>query len=309
MKLFTKMAVFVGMFLFFGTVIVKAECVGVITAGGGRGFWNIVKKGAVQAGKELGISVYVRGAVDESNAEGQRLSINYMMRKGCRGLVLAPNSKERKKDVALLKTQGIPTVYIDRDMGGDRISVIKTDNPSAGELAGREMVKALKGKGRVAVLRLNKDVLSTTSRENGFIREAVKGGLEIIVDQYIGTMVGAARGETKRIFSKASNIDGVFTPNESTTIGAMSSLIKLKKAGKVVHIGFDANELIIEALPSNYIYGFVVQRPFEMGYQGVHTVYQAMQGNGVKNKIDTGVTFVNRDNINNPKIKEMLGLN
>ncbi len=308
MKLFTKIAVFIGMFLFFGTNA-EAECVGVVTAGGGKGFWNVVEKGAVQAGKELGISVYVRGAVDESDTEGQRFSINYMMRKGCRGLVLAPNTEERKKDVAQLKSQGIPTVYIDRDIGGDRISVIKTNNSSAGELAGREMVKALKGKGRIAVLRLNKDVSTTTSRENGFIKEAVKGGLEIVVDQYVGTMVGDARRKALEIFSRTRNTDGVFTPNESTTMGAVSSLIRLKKAGKIVHIGFDASEFIIEALVSNHMYGFVVQRPFEMGYQGVHTVYQAMQGNSVKNKIDTGVTFVNRDNINDTKIKKILGLN
>jgi ribose transport system substrate-binding protein len=59
----------------------------------------------------------------------------------------------------------------------------------------------------------------------------------------------------------------------------------------------------------NRIFTFVVQRPFEMGYQGVHTAYQAMQGKSVKKKIDTGVIFVNRDNLTNTKIKEMLSLN
>ena len=308
MKLFTKIVVFIGVFLFFGT-IVEAECIGVVTAGGGKGFWGDVKKGARQAGKELGISVHVRGAVDESNVKAQRLIINYMMEKGCRGIVLAPNTEERKKDVAQLKAQGITTVYIDRDMGGERISVIKTNNSSAGELAGREMVKALKGKGRVAVLRFNKDLTTTTSRENGFIKEAVKGGLEIVVDQYLGTTVGDARGKALKILKKVTNVDGIFTPNESTTMGTIASLKTLNMAGKVIHIGFDSSEFMIKALKSNHMYGFVVQRPFEMGYQGVHTVYQAMQGKSVRNKIDTGVIFVNRDNLSNTKIKEMLGLN
>lgn len=130
-----------------------AQCIAVITAGGGQTFWRDVREGAVQAGKELEIKVYVRGAIDESNIQGQKHLINTLMRQGCQGLVLAPNAKERKKDVAQLKHQGIPTVtvYVDRDIGGDRISVIKTDNFAAGELAGREMVKALKGK--VAVFR------------------------------------------------------------------------------------------------------------------------------------------------------------
>ena len=303
MKLFTKIVVFIGVFLFFGT-IVEAECIGVVTAGGGKGFWGDVEKGARQAGKELGISVHVRGAVDESNVKAQRLLINYMIEKGCRGIVLAPNTEERKKDVAQLKAQGITTVYIDRDIGGERISVIKTNNSLAGELAGREMVKALKGKGRVAVLRFSKDVTTTTSRANGFIKEAVKGGLEIVVDEYLGTMVGDARRKALKILKKAGNVDGVFTPNESTTMGTIDSLRALNMAGKVVHIGFDSSEFMINALKSNDMYGFVVQRPFEMGYQGVNTVYQAMQGKSVNNRIDTGVVFVNREHLTNTKIKK-----
>jgi ribose transport system substrate-binding protein len=223
--------------------------------------------------------------------------------------VLAPNTEERKRDVAQLKAQGIKTVYIDRDMGGERISVIKTNNSSEGESAGRKMVKALKGKGRVAVLRFNRDVTTTTSRANAFIKEAVKGGLEIVVDEYLGTMVGDARRKAVKILTKAGNIDGIFTPNESTTMGTIASLRALNMAGKVIHIGFDSSEFMIKALKSNDMYGFVVQRPFEMGYQGVHTVYQAMQGKSVKNQIDTGVVFVNRENLTNTKIKEMLGLN
>ena len=308
MKLFAKIVIFIGVLLFSGTVV-GAECIGVITAGGGKGFWGDVRKGALQAGKELGIAVYVKGAVDESNVTAQRLIIDYMIEKGCRGIVIAPNSVERSKDVAQLKAKGVTTVYIDRDIGGERISVIKTNNSLAGELAGREMVKALKGKGRVAVLRFSKDVTTTTSRANGFIKEAVKGGLEIVVDEYLGTMVGDARRKTLKILKKAGNVDGIFTPNESTTMGTIASLRELNMAGKVIHIGFDSSEFMIKALKSNHMYGFVVQRPFEMGYQGVHTVYQAIQGKGVKNKIDTRVVFVNRENLTNTKIKEMLGLN
>ena len=101
MKLFTKILIFIGVLLFSGTVV-GAECIGVITAGGGKGFWGDVRKGALQAGKELGIAVYVKGAVDESNVTAQRLIIDYMIEKGCRGIVIAPNSVERSKDVAQL---------------------------------------------------------------------------------------------------------------------------------------------------------------------------------------------------------------
>ena len=306
-KLLIKIIMIAGMFFCFES-FATAECIGVVTAGGGQGFWGDVIKGANQAGKELGIEIHARGAVDEANVEGQRYIIESMIKSGCKGLVLAPNSEDRKKDAAQLKAKGIPTVFIDRDIGGDRISIIKTENFSAGEKAGIEMAKALDGKGKIALLRFNEDVASTTARENGFIKGATNGGLEIVVDQYIGTMVGEARSEAYRILKRLKKIDGIFTPNESTTLGVIKALERLNKAGEVVHIGFDAHKIMIESLNSHHIYGFIVQHPFQMGYQGVHTVYGAMHGKDVKQEVDTDVVFISRENINHKAIRKMLGL-
>jgi ribose transport system substrate-binding protein len=121
-------------------------------------------------------------------------------------------------------------------------------------------------------------------------------------------MVGEARSEAYRILKASKGIDGIFTPNESTSLGAIKALERLNKAGKVVHIGFDAHKIMIESLNSQHIYGFIVQRPFQMGYQGVHTVYRAMHGKDVKQEVNTGVVFINRKNINHAKIRKMLGL-
>ncbi len=253
--------------------------------------------GAQSAGKELGISIYVRGALSEMNTEGQIKAIHWVLKNGCRGLLLAPNSTAQLFKVADIKTQGIPTVYIDRDMGGERISVIKTNNYEAGKLAGKEMVNVLKGKGGVAVFRLNKFVASTTARENGFIHAATEGGLNVVVDEYVGATVGDARDQVHLLMIRISQFDGIFTPNKSTTMGTILALENLDLAGKFIHIGFDSSDLMIEALETSRIYGFIVQRPYQMGYQGVHTLYDAMQGKPIRKNIETPVTFVNIRNV------------
>ncbi len=305
MRLFTKLTILIGIFLYFSTVV-NAECIGVVTAGGGSDYWERVLKGAWQAGEELGITVYVRGPVDAANEYGQKKIIDSMIKKGCSGLVLAPNSVKRKKDVALLSAQGIPTVYIDRDIGGERISVIKTNSFLAGELAGRQMAKALKGKGRVAVFREILGAEPTVYRENGFIKAAVRGGLDVVSDESVGTMIGEVRENVAKFLQKGIKIDGIFTPNESTTIGTAVTLKRFNLAGKIVHIGFDSSEFIINSLKSNQLYGFILQNPYEMGYQGVHTIYRAMKGKSIKTIIETEVVFVNRDNIDTNRIKKMM---
>jgi ribose transport system substrate-binding protein len=284
------------------------ECVGVVTAGGGQGFWNNVIEGANQAGKELDIKIYARGAIDEVNEEGQRHIIESAIKLGCTGLVLAPNSEAQKKVVNQLKEQGIPTVFIDRDIGGERVSIIKTENFPAGEKAAMEMVKALHGKGKIALLRMNESVVATTAREEGFIKTATREGLEIVVDQYIGTRIGIARNNAYQILKELTDIDGIFTPNQSTSLAVIKALEQLNRSGKVIHIGFDAHSIMIEALKSHHIYGFMVQDPFQMGYLGVHTVYAAMHGKVVEQKVNTNTIFISRENINHAEIKEILGL-
>lgn len=304
-----------GAHLLLSLGIVAAEaaenCIGVIPAGSGQDFWTAVGAGASKAGKELGYSIYFRGPADESNSNAQKDMIDIILKLNCKGMVLAPNVAERAKDVAALKSRGIPTVYIDRDTGGaDVLSVIATDNFNAGKLAAREMVKTLKGKGSVAILRLKKGVPSTDDRERGFLEEAKKGGLCITVDEYLGTSVGDVRINAERIVKNAAeHIDGIFTPNEATSLGTLITLKQLKMSGKIIHIGFDSGSYLIKALASGEIYGLVVQRPFEMGYQGVYTIHRSLRGEHMEARnIDTGVIFATRENMNQPDISKLLHL-
>lgn len=292
--------------LLFNSTSLMASCIGLITVGGGH-FWAEVKKGALRAGNELDIRIYHRAPIDESNVSGQKKIIQEAIQKGCKGLVIAPSSQAINKITTQLKQQKIPIVYIDRDYGGDRLSIISTNNYLAGEFAGKEMIKALKGKGKVALFRLSKDVLSTTKRENGFIKVATEGGLEIVIDQYIGVRVGDAREKSLKTLKEMNDIDGIFTPNESTTLGVSINLQNLSISKRIIHIGFDSHKRIIDAVNNNHMSGFVVQNPFQMGYQGVHNVYKAMSGNKIDHEIDTKVVFVNKENLNTSAIKEMLG--
>ncbi len=75
-----------------------------------------------------------------------------------------------------------------------------------------------------------------------------------------------------------------------------------------MHIGFDTHDLIIETLLNKNMYGFIAQKPFLMGYKGVMTVHQAMQGKSVQRLINTDTIFVNRDNVLLPSIKVLLGI-
>jgi len=49
-----------------------------------------------------------------------------------------------------------------------------------------------------------------------------------------------------------------------------------------------------------------VQNPFQMGYQGVMQAKKAIDGEKCDRRVDTGVTVVTRDNLNDPEVQKIL---
>jgi ribose transport system substrate-binding protein len=101
-------------------------------------------------------------------------------------------------------------------------------------------------------------------------------------------------------------VQGIFTPNESATAGMLLALQDIGKAGKVTFVGFDTSETFTEAMKNKQLHGIVVQNPFNMGYLGVKTMVEHLQGKTVEKRIDTGVTMVTPDNINTPEIQTLI---
>lgn len=100
---------------------------------------------------------------------------------------------------------------------------------------------------------------------------------------------------------------GLFTPNESTTLGAWLTLQLLGLSAQVLHIGFDTGKQLAVALRAGNIYGLVAQPPFQMGYQGVRLTYRRMHGEPIVSKhVDLDVAFITRGNMNDPKIAPLL---
>lgn len=73
-------------------------------------------------------------------------------------------------------------------------------------------------------------------------------------------------------------MNGLFTPNEMTTLGVMAELRLKAKPGKIMHIGFDIDRYLLQGLSSGEIAGLVLQQPREMGYMGVKLAVDALNG-------------------------------
>ncbi|MCE0492625.1 substrate-binding domain-containing protein [Vibrio salinus] len=283
--------------LFFVSFPAKArQCLALVLSGSAsRPFWSKVVDGATQAGNELGYDIHVRGTINDNDSSGQMHILQYFIRKyQCNGVVIAPSGSAINKYVSQLKKQNIPTVYIDRDTGGERIATVKTDNYAAGKLAAQKMSEALGGHGKVVLFRLKEGVASTDARESGFVDEAKKKGIDIVADPYIGTRVGEARNRVKSTLLQLNEMDGIFTPNDTTTVGTILVKDSINIHKGVVHIGFDDSPIIVKSFKEEKLQGYITQSPYQMGYQGVYVVHKAIKGKLTKEKINTSVIYIGK---------------
>jgi ribose transport system substrate-binding protein len=98
-------------------------------------------------------------------------------------------------------------------------------------------------------------------------------------------------------------VQGVFAPNESSTFGMLLALDKAGLTGKIKFIGFDASEKLLAALKADKISGLVIQNPFQMGYLGVKTMAEHLQGKSVPPVVDTGCSFVTHSDLDDPSVR------
>lgn len=285
----------------------RAEgCVGVVPAGGSKEYWRQVEAGAESAAKGSGLVIYFRGPGREDTPLAQAKIIDMLVQRGCKAVVVAPVSSHIADSVARLNAKGIPTIYIDRDMGGDVAAVIATNNFQAGELAGQQMAAALPRGGRVAVMRKHAQVQSTTQREEGFIQAARAGGLEIVFEGYMEPDSVKTLADLHALLPE---VDGVFAPNDHTLAATLAALRRAKTSDRKTLIGFDSSPLLIEGLQQGWIAGLVVQQPYAMGYQSVQRALQLIDGRPLEEPrqiIALPVSYVTRNNLDTPEIARLL---
>ena len=170
--------------------------------------------------------------------------------------------------------------------------------------------KLLGGKGKVILLRYAEGSASTEEREAGFLQEMKQKypNIELIsTNEYAGATRDKAKAASENLLNRfGDDVQGIFCPNESTTAGMLSALQDAGKAGKVMFVGFDATQMFVDAMKAKQLHGIVVQNPFNMGYLGVRTIVESLQGKSVEKRVDTGVTMITPDNLDAPDAQALL---
>jgi ribose transport system substrate-binding protein len=296
----------------------KRLTIAVIPKGTTHEFWRSIAAGARKAVQELNASgtpvqIIWKGPLREDDRDLQIQVVENFMARKVDGIVLAPlDSQALVAPVENATKAGVPVVIMDSDLKSDQyVSFVATDNYKGGQLAGDHLGQLLNGTGDVILLRYAVGSASTEAREAGFLDALTNRHPAIQLlsdDQHAGPTRETAYQASQNLLNRyGAEADGIFCPCEPPTIAMAMALRDLGKAGGAIKmVGFDAGSKSVEDLKNGDLQALVVQDPVRMGYLGVMTLVEHLQGKPVEKRIDTGVHLVTRDNMDDPEISELL---
>lgn len=282
----------------------------VVSKGYQHEFWQTVKLGSDTAAKELGVKTNFVGPASETQISEQIQLMEDMMARRPDGILLAAlDSNALVVPAEEAKSRGIEIATFDSGINSDiPASFIATNNVKAGAVAAMTLGKMLGGKGKVGIIAHVAGAQSTIDRSKGFIDTMKEKYPDITVleVQYSDGDPQKALDKTIDMVRANPDLSAVYATNEGCTLGVANAVDNLGIAGKVKVMGFDSTEGIIAFLKAGTIQGFVVQDAYQIGYQGLTTLYNVLKGKKVPNVIDIPVKVVTAENIDKPEMQQLL---
>lgn len=284
-----------------GTKAEKKYVFALVPKSVGSPYWAACEEGMKQACQELGVEGYFVGP-ETTDVEKQIRIIEDFVSKKVDGIAISPNDPTAVTPVIdKILSQGIPVITFDSDAPqSKRLCYIGTDNYKAGYAAGEEMIKVLGGKGKIAVMTGSLGAYNLNERIRGF-KDALKKapGIKIITTQANNDDEELCFSQAESVLQAHPDLAGFFGVSGTGGPGSARAVKTAGKTGKVKIVCFDTVPMTIQFIKEGVIQATIAQRPKQMGYLAVKTLYE-MATSGKLEKIsdiDTGITVVTKENV------------
>ena len=271
-------------------------------------FWQAVKQGAEQAGKDLKVKVSFEGPETEAMVDKQIDMLSAALAKNPKAIGFA--ALDSKAAIPLLKkaqAAKIPVVAFDSGVDSDiPVTTATTDNKAAASLAADKMAELIGKAGEVAVVAHDQTSRTGIDRVDGFSQrmKSTYPNIKVVSVQYGGGDHLKSTEVAKSILQAYPNLKGMFGANEGSAIGVLNGAKEMKR--KIVIIGYDSGKQQKDAIRSGAMAGAITQNPVGIGYKTVEAAVKALKGEKLPKIIDTGFYWYDKSNMQDPKIAAVL---
>ena len=194
-------------------------------------------------------------------------------------MIDAIDSEGIKPALVEAKEAGIPVIAIDTEVADPEYveSTIVSDNVDAGRLAGKCLVDAIGGKGKVAIIDHN-EVACVRDRTDGF-EEILQDypDVEIVYRQSAHGNVTEAQEHTETALQGDPDIAGIFAINDPTAAGCIAAL-KGNGLTDVKVVAIDGSQDAIDMIKAGDLLCSAAQSPQQIGAKAVEVAQAIFAG-------------------------------
>jgi ribose transport system substrate-binding protein len=247
------------------------------------GFFQDMERGTREASQAAGYDYIL---VDQKSSESTMVSATIdLINQGIDALIISPFKPDALGPIVdLAKEKGIPVVVNDIGGGGTDYDVIViSNNYEGGVMAAEHMDKLISAAGKpkkVASITCEASAVYAARRNEGFEAKIKELGYEVVA-----TLSGNSQQEQgykvmQDILTANPDVSGVFSCNDPMAVGAAQAIKDAGKSGSVdiFVIGFNADEIALEAIKAGDMAATIQQVPYEMGKMTVALATQLMNG-------------------------------
>jgi ribose transport system substrate-binding protein len=265
-------------------------------------FFVEMEKGARRAEKDLGITLKVKTAAQETSIEQQIQLVEDMITSKVAAIVIAPGDSQRLiPSLKKAMDAGIKVVNIDNRLdpqavkaaGMQAIPFVSVDNDAGAYKAGKFLADGITAPTEAAILEGIRSADNARLRMEGARRALQENKLiKLVASETANWDIGTAYDVTKKIFAKHPHIQLVFAANDMMAFGAIKYLQESGKTGVKV-VGYDALDEAVAQIKGGKMGATVDQQASEQGYQGVALALRMLQGQPVAELTTIDTKLVN----------------
>jgi ribose transport system substrate-binding protein len=286
------------------------KLIGVVPKATSHLFFMSIHEGALDAARDFGVDVLWNGPREETEFSRQIEIVDSMVAQ--RVDALAISATDHTALVAPVKRAmraGIPVTVFDSglDVTGF-VTFVATDNYGAGVTAARKLAELVHGKGNVAELMHKPGGMSTGDRERAFEATMAKEFPAIrVVDRRYGMADRAkSRDAAENILTAHPDLDGLFASAEANSLGAMQAIKARGMSGKIKLVTFDFSDEHVAALEDGTIDVMLVQDPYRIGYEAVHSLVMKLNGQTPPQQMDLKARVIVKQDLDKPDVRALL---
>ena len=244
------------------------------------GYFQQMEKGTKEGVTSLGYAYVLH---DEKSDESQMVSGSQdLIAQGIAALIISPNKPEALGPIVeAAHAKKIPVIVDDIGGGGSNYdAIVISDNVKGGELAGEYIIGKFKGKAgskELAIIKCEPSAVFAVRRGEGFKKAVTAAGYKVVKE-----LSGHSKPEEgykimTDIITSNPAVRAVFCENDPMAAAAAQACVDAKR-NDILIIGFNADEVALQAIKAGTMVATVAQFPYEMGKLTAKIADQLVKG-------------------------------